>query len=146
MLNFFNSLLVLRKSYSVSDQIDTEERKLEISKEAQKKIDVLINRGYNQIDDYIELLYDEGIYRMVYLTFYKPKGYIESVYEKDGISYLLKYAEENSNDPNLYSYVTFVDNDTRYRFIKINYFLEYYVEELWQYLDDDSLFQKKIFY
>jgi hypothetical protein len=114
------------------------------------KIKYLLDRGYCQIDNYIEIFYDESIYKMVYLSFSLPDGYVHSEFENDGMVYVLKYiyqeGKSRDSNPNFYTIVTIDDNHHYLKFIKINYFLEHYIEDAWQYLDDNSIYTRKIFY
>jgi hypothetical protein len=129
---------------------DLLQQNFEESSDVKDKINYLMARGYCQVDSYIELFYDESIYKMVYLSFQAPDGYIHSEFEENGIAYILKYIYEEGkprdSNPNFYTIVTIIDNNMHLKFIKINYFLEYYIEDAWQYLDDNSIYTRKIFY
>jgi hypothetical protein len=145
--HYRESLLI--HEHKIPQRVNSSTHKSEISPAAQGKIDFLINRGYHQVKHYIEYFYDESIYKMVYLNFSIPDSYLYSEYKENGIVYVLIYKHiEDSRDtnPNFYTKVTITDNDTDYVFIKINYFLEYYVEDIWQYTDDGSFYKRKIFY
>jgi hypothetical protein len=139
--------------YKYTLPVDTDllvQQKPEKISAANDKINYLLDRGYCRIDNYIELFYDESVYKMVYLSFSVPDGYIYSEFEEDGIVYILKYVYEEGkprdSNPNFYTVVTISDNDILHRFIKINFFLKHYIEDAWQYLDDNSIYIRKIFY
>jgi hypothetical protein len=136
--------------HALSIKTDLTREKLEESPDIKEKIDYLISRGYSPIDNYVDRFYDESIYKMVYHSFYAPDGYLLSEFEEDGIVYILKYRHQRGKprdtNPNFYTVVTIADNNFYLRFIKINYFLEYHIEEAWQYIDDESIYIRKIFY
>jgi hypothetical protein len=137
-------------TYRMPTRVDSIFQKMEISSDAKKKIDYLLYRGYIQVDNYNEYLYNESIYKMVYLAFPAPNGYLSSEFEENGIKYVLIYRDhegkQHDTNPNFYTVVTVVDNDLRFKFIKINFFLEYYIEEKWQYKDSGKFYIEKIFY
>lgn len=137
-------ILVDRRESSCNNQTQRD-----ISPGIQAKIDILMRRGYSEIDTFDEALFSETLYALVYQDYRQPYGYKGAIYVENEIKYTLRYIfteDVEDTNPNFYTFVVLEDGDMKRIFLKINFFKEYYIEEVWQYEDTGESYVQKIFY
>ncbi|MDR1316474.1 MAG: hypothetical protein LBK13_06330 [Spirochaetales bacterium] len=115
-----------------------------IDENSRHKINYLKNRGYSQTNIIPDVFFNE-IYRLVYET-NSQGGYLQTNYSNEGITYILIYALDKPDNPNLYSCVTFSVNGKHYWFLKINFLLEWTTIEVRRHEGNGTILIKRMFY
>jgi len=125
--------------------IDVNDNRIVYDEEIQEKIDYLKGRGYTRVsmDPHF---FDDEIFHMVFNNYGPDERYSGTGFSENDIWYSLRFSLNKPEYPNFYVAASFIVDDVRYWFLKINYFLEYNRIEEWFDIEPGNVRILLIFY